>query len=57
MIIKVWFSSDKPKISDSYVTLEGRLVLVEPMGDRIKATIAMSNGQNEVICNYLTTFE
>ncbi|MBU1020956.1 MAG: hypothetical protein KJ847_07035 [Firmicutes bacterium] len=56
MIIKVWFKSSIPQISDSYVVLEGKLVLIEPLGDKLRATIDMEGFRNEVICSYLTTF-
>ena len=55
MLIKLWFKSQDNNISDTYITLEGNLILVEPYNNKLKAMIELDDQRYEVICNYVTT--
>jgi len=55
MTIKLWFTGESTDLNDHYMLLEGVLILVEPQGDKLKATVQLDDRRHEVICKYITT--
>ena len=56
LLIKLWFKTTNNHLTDSYILVKGRLILVEPLVNELKVIIEIDGLRSTIICNYVSTF-